>query len=405
MTAVLANMHRFMRIRSWLVTGFQTPDSSRRGFTLVEMLVVISIITLLAAILLPALSMARDNARRTQCQSNLREFGIGMHAYAQGHESAFCSGNFDWARDGAVTEIGWVADLVNNGVLVGKMNCPSNEGQVSEAYDFLLGANASGFLTDTCVNRPGSAPRLLPDGTLQRNPCREIIENGALAGGPSEARRALIDTKVFQKGYNTNYTASWFLVRGGVILDASGNPKAAYAGCAAPADLTNRTYCLGPLKQSFLDSSRAPGMLVPLLGDGGIAGVGLSAPLGDLSSGSVLVKSMTGGPRLKDVGSGSNYLLPSFAGGTPRNGPSGWWKVWNRDVLQDYRNFQPVHRGVANILFADGSVRTYTDGNDDGQLNNGFVASPSGGGFANDELELKQDDIFSLYSLDALRGL
>lgn len=53
-----------------------------RGFTLIELLVVISIISLLIAVLLPALRSARQSAYRVQCQSNLRQMGIGLSSYA-----------------------------------------------------------------------------------------------------------------------------------------------------------------------------------------------------------------------------------------------------------------------------------------------------------------------------------
>lgn len=56
------------------------------GFTVVELLSVIAIITLLIAIILPAVIVARETARSNQCRANLKQLGIAMHAYNVVHE-------------------------------------------------------------------------------------------------------------------------------------------------------------------------------------------------------------------------------------------------------------------------------------------------------------------------------
>jgi prepilin-type N-terminal cleavage/methylation domain-containing protein/prepilin-type processing-associated H-X9-DG protein len=58
----------------------------KSGFTLIELLVVVAIIALLAALLFPAFARARENARRTSCQSNEKQQAFGLMQYAQDYD-------------------------------------------------------------------------------------------------------------------------------------------------------------------------------------------------------------------------------------------------------------------------------------------------------------------------------
>ena len=66
-----------------------TTQTRRPGFTLIELLIVIAIIALLAAILFPVFSMARENARRSSCQSNEKQLMLAVYQYTQDSDELY----------------------------------------------------------------------------------------------------------------------------------------------------------------------------------------------------------------------------------------------------------------------------------------------------------------------------
>jgi len=117
-------------------------QSRKRGFTLIELLVVIAIIALLAAILFPVFSRARENARRSTCQSNLKQLGLGLIQYSQDNDECFPKGPVvnapDWNMNRGSGWGGPVYPYVKSAqvyVCPSDTKAPNNNPQISYAYN------------------------------------------------------------------------------------------------------------------------------------------------------------------------------------------------------------------------------------------------------------------------------
>lgn len=125
----------------------------RIRFTLIELLVVIAIIAILAAMLLPALSAARERARQSTCASNLKSLGLQFELYRDSFSGFWPMGTHPnnypwWTRNMFVHES-------NNAIIGGKiLSCPSfSSSQTPATYDQISVPNEGKKWVSYRVNR------------------------------------------------------------------------------------------------------------------------------------------------------------------------------------------------------------------------------------------------------------
>jgi prepilin-type N-terminal cleavage/methylation domain-containing protein/prepilin-type processing-associated H-X9-DG protein len=252
-------MHHHFRTR--------TNTLGAKAFTLIELLVVIAIIAILAAILFPVFARARENARRSSCQSNMKQIGLGLLQYSQDYDERLPKTSFGIDKDASgVGRYKWMDAIYPYVKSEQIFNCPSDPSTAtrSDASKNALYKYHNGSTSDTLGYNYGSygannayfdiGPDALPpfsrDATLSviAAPSTTLWIGETM---PTSSIDAAFHTFEFNWALRGDQPTGPVTVNGVSVLQGTSS----VVGVAARhLDTTNILYCDGHVKSVKLDS-------------------------------------------------------------------------------------------------------------------------------------------------------
>lgn len=214
----------------------------RRGFTLIEMLIVIAIIAILAALIFPSFSAAREDARQKSCSSNLREIGLAVQMYRVEEREYPMS----------------LGALLPPSVKLNNVDGSTLTPPVIAIDGVSTDCNATGTPTANCTNTGGTGYLrdvkylTCPDDRISSTQPRSSY--GDLSTGVSPAGVVPNDmTELSRRTWNF-----WGLRDDGVALNNQAAAQAANGGNAQPAPATLNVFLVNP-SQKYVAPDTLPG--------------------------------------------------------------------------------------------------------------------------------------------------
>lgn len=314
----------------------------RRGFTLVELLVVITIIGILIALLLPAVQAAREAARRAQCTNNLKQFGLALNNYHSAH-NVFPPAGLDYGCGAGTEPAGKLIKNANGFLLL----LPYIEQQgIFDRLDFKYCMSNHKFSPSWWT--PASTASVAGDSVTSGNAAALCTRVAAFAC-PSDSYDDRFSTSAFYSSnssslptgsylYKTNYDFSAQIVSGFTAWSTT-SPKTRMFG-------QNSDLRIGDIIDGTSNTVAINELTRWCGNNGGTAG-NLWAVRTYYSYGSDLAMDLGG---------------PGYQGINVWNIPPSWWSWFNpHDPIYGRAASQnaaaSLHPGGENSVLADGSVR------------------------------------------------
>ena len=216
------------------MTTFTRPIA-KKAFTLIELLVVIAIIAILAAILFPVFARARENARRSSCQSNLKQIALGIKQYTQDYDEKFPYAANTVPGRTPITlasgpsgpgPIGWADGIQPYVKSTQLLQCPSDETEQQTAdpnkagySDYSINRELSNQNFATSISSPGTPKPEYGNGGIseagvERSSLTVMITEGEGKGSGSSAAYHFNGS---QPGLSSNIYSSELPTVGGLL--------------------------------------------------------------------------------------------------------------------------------------------------------------------------------------------